>query len=156
MSAVSAIRSVVAALCLLPMSACASDPSPPPEPVRAAAAAPAVDGFEGGDWRLATLGGAPVRVPVEGARPRLLFDAATARVTGTTGVNGLTGGYRRDGASLRITGVATSLRAAIDDDATALESRFVGMLDVVRSWRRSADTLVLVDAEGRELATFTR
>ncbi len=156
MSATPAIRSVLAALCLLPMSACASDPSPPPEPVRAAAAAPATDGLEGGAWRLATLGGTPVRVAAEGMRPQLSFDAAVSRVTGTTGVNGLTGAYLREGASLRITGVATTLRAAIDDDATALESRFAGMLDGVRGWRRSGDTLVLVDAEGRDLATFTR
>ena len=146
---------VLLALVVLPMSACASTPDPAGTPAPATAAA--ADSLEGPAWRLATIGGRTVTPPYEAGRPVLTFDAATARVSGTTGANRLTGPYVREGAQgLRIPSAAATRRAPADETVAQLEQDFLGMLEAVRGWRIERGALALLDERGGVLATFTR
>ncbi|MCK2184694.1 META domain-containing protein [Halomonas getboli] len=103
-------------------------------------------------WKLIELGGEPVDM-TEGTRePHLVFHGEQGRLAGFGGCNRLTGEYRREGDSLSIGNVASTLMACVPGND--LEPRFQAMLENVAGYRVRADRLELLDAGGEVLARF--
>ncbi len=119
----------------------------------AACAAPAADlPLEGRGWMLTQLNGKPVQLVPNQLPPTLTFDAANARVTGSTGCNSLSGGYRVDGKTILIEKVATTRRACMNGMET--EQPYLNALNQARQWQIAGDLLTLSDGTGQVLAVF--
>jgi len=102
-------------------------------------------------WRLVALDAGPVAPDAGPRAPTLTLESASRRAFGSGGCNRFTGGYERDGASLRFPALAATKMAC---DAMATETAFFAALDRTRSWRRAGDRLELLDADGALLAAF--
>lgn len=118
-----------------------------------ACAAPAAGPtLEGRSWTLTQLNGRPVRLAPGQQPPTLTFDAAKARVTGSTGCNSLSGSYRIQGDTILIEKVATTRRACMNGMDT--EQPYVAALNQARQWKIAGDALTLSDGAGQALAVF--
>jgi len=124
---------LIAALCalLLPVTA-------------ASARQPALDGTA---WTLSTLPGEAV---VPGATLRF----ESGRVSGSDGCNTFRGPYVMDGSTFKVTGPLISTMRACPPALTAQADAVHAALNRVRTVRRDAGTLVLLDEAGAELATY--
>ena len=105
-------------------------------------------------WRLARLGQQPVAAGVDPQRDaQVQFDGT--RMSGSGGCNRITGGYQRDGHTLRIGPLAATRMACLDADRAQLESAFVDALQATASYSLLGSTqLTLLDASGRTLAVL--
>lgn len=115
-------------------SACASPPAP---------------ALAGPRWELAQLEGQPVQ-----GKAFLQFDAAQGRVSGHSGCNRLSGAYAQEGGRLKLA-AAASTRMACIGPGDELERRFLAMYQKVAGWRAEGAQMLLLDADGRELARFS-
>ncbi len=76
-------------------------------------------------------------------------------LAGSTGCNRFHARYERDGASLEIQPVATTL-VGCEPAMQAVEREYVAALERVGGWRLAGDDLVLDDDDGQELLRFGR
>lgn len=107
---------------------------------------------EGAEWRLVRLAAGPVAAGDAQRAPSLTLEAEGARAFGSGGCNRFSGGYTREGQSLRFTPLA-STRMACPDMET--ESAYFAALDATRGWRLAAGGgLELLDEAGDVVAGF--
>lgn len=93
--------------------------------------------------------------PVEaGSLPTLDF-GRDRTVSGSTGCNRFAGTFVQQGADLRITLGPLTQMACTSAEATRQEQQIVAALGQVRRVRQTADQLVLIDAEGTTLLTYS-
>lgn len=114
----------------------------------AAVAPPALahgERLAGGEWVLSGDTGSDA--------PTLRFEAG--RVAGKGGCNRFGGRYEERGQDLRFSPLAAT-RMACAAEAMRKEHAFFGMLEKVRGFTLSGDTLTLLDEAGKALAAFTR
>lgn len=100
-----------------------------------------------------TVDGAPVTVPEGRARPTLIFDGETGRVSGLAGVNRFGGPYAADGGSLKF-GPLVATKMAGPPALNDLETRYLAALERTSGWRIDQDELVLLAGE-QVVARFT-
>jgi heat shock protein HslJ len=110
---------------------------------------PVIAGSLEGQWQIADLnGGGAV------AGSELLFDPGdqnTSRLSGTAGCNRITGGWKQDGATLKL-GPFASTMMACPEPAMEVERRVVALLEAVTSVTYTADgAAILATADGRKL-----
>lgn len=108
--------------------------------------------LEGTQWKLTQLEGKPATAASPEKAPSLQFLAADKRVVGSGGCNRLTGSYTLDGNKLTLGQVASTMMACPHgmDQEQALHAAF----KKVTNWRVDGETLQLLDAGGRSIATF--
>lgn len=107
-----------------------------------------------GEWSLVALGGQPAPTGAKDRRATLIFTAGTDRVGGFAGCNSAGGTYVIKGDSIRFSPMVLTRMAC--DKGMELEQRFVAMVDSARTWRRTADTLELMDGTGTVIARLER
>jgi len=99
------------------------------------------------EWTLVELDGRPVEIAADELAPSLVLDLEEARVTGSGGVNRLTGHFALSGDELRFGTLATT-RMAGPEDAMQREAAFLAALERVTSYALDGRTLtLLVDDE---------
>lgn len=114
---------------------------------------PVIAGSLEGEWQMADLnGGGPV------ARGRLLFDPGdqdTSRLSGTAGCNRFTGGWKQDGATIKLGPIASTMMAC-PPPAMEVEQRVFALLEAVTTVTHTAEgAAILATPDGRKL-TLTR
>jgi heat shock protein HslJ len=98
-------------------------------------------------WVLSTLSG---KGPVPGTSPTMEF--ASGKVSGSTGCNSYSGGYKSRLRTLRIEQpIATTMKACSPAISTQ-EKSFLAMLGKIRRYAVRGDTLTLKGAVGNQLA----
>lgn len=97
-------------------------------------------------WRVVELDGQPVPRLPDNRAPTLLLDGASARASGFTGCNRMTGGYVLAGDQLSF-GVLATTRMACEAPASEIEMAYEKALAVVARWRRREARLELLDAQ---------
>lgn len=105
-------------------------------------------------WRLTRLGQQPVAASGDPQRDaQVRFDGT--RVSGSGGCNRITGGYLREGGTLRIGPLAATRMACLDAERGQLESAFVDALQATAGYSLlGGNQLTLLDASGRTLAVL--
>lgn len=133
-------------------------PYPPRAVARAGAAAVALAlaasaafaaGLDGTRWRAYSVAG---RTVASAQAPTLDFH--DGRASGRDGCNRYTAAVEQSGDALRF-GPAASTRMACPEPQRPIADAFARVLQQTRGMRRSAGTLVLLDADNREIAVFT-
>jgi heat shock protein HslJ len=99
-------------------------------------------------WRLTELDGRPSAGAGGDREPHLRFAEDSARVTGSTGCNRLTGPFTRDGATLRFGAVATTRMACVDSLLNQREQAFLAALGRTERYEVAGDTLTLIGSAG--------
>ena len=84
--------------------------------------------------------------------PHLVFRTENSRVTGFSGCNNMSGGYKSDGNSMTLTGLVSTQMACVQGMDT--EAAFLKALESVSTWKISGQHLELYDASGAMLARF--
>jgi heat shock protein HslJ len=110
---------------------------------------PVISGSLEGGWQMADLnGGGPV------ARGSLMFDPGdqgTSRVGGTAGCNRFSGGWKQDGATLKLGPFGVTMMAC-PPPVMEVERRVLALLEAVNSVTYTqAGEAVLATADGRKL-----
>lgn len=104
-------------------------------------------------WKLMAVGSTPVET-VEGAREiHIVFNSQNLRVSGFTGCNRMTGGYRIEGEKMELSNVAGTMMACVGSGMET-EQRVHAMLGKVAGWKITGETLQLRDANGTVIAMF--
>jgi putative lipoprotein len=103
------------------------------------------------EWRLASVRG----VEVAASAPATMTIAGDGAVSGTGGCNRIGGGVEIAPPAIEFGDMFSSMMAC-EDDLMAQESALIKALEAAASFSVSADTLVLMDASGAELASFVR
>jgi heat shock protein HslJ len=143
----SAHASLLAAVLVL-TAACST-----PEATEAVAQASRV-GLVDTSWRLTELDGRILTNPEGTAAIWLQLQAQNSRLVGFSGCNRMFGAYRLDGDALKFAQVGSTRMACEGEDVMQLEASYLRMFDAVESWQITGETLQLLDAQGRVLATF--
>jgi heat shock protein HslJ len=94
-------------------------------------------------WRLAELDDEPVEIGADELAPSLVLDLEEARVTGSGGVNRLTGHFALTGDELRFGPLATT-RMAGPENAMRREAAFLAALERVTAYALDDRTLTLL------------
>jgi heat shock protein HslJ len=138
----------------LSLVACALPPAPPQRNAPAAATTGGTDPLSGTTWSLVTY--ADAQGATQAALPdvdaRLTF--RSGRVAGTAGCNRLNGAYQVSGSSLTF-GPAASTMMACPEPQMQQEAGVTAALANVASFEISGDQLVMKDATGATVLTFT-
>lgn len=108
--------------------------------------------IEGIVWTLVDVGGTPAAPAPQDERQAFIL-LQDGRVTGSSGVNNLSGAYRIDGFALRFGPIAMTRRAG-SSQAMSQETALGKALSSTTSYRRSSGVLRILDSQGRQLATF--
>ena len=95
------------------------------------------------EWMLVELDGKPVEIAAVELAPSLVLDLEEARVTGSGGVNRLTGHFALSGDELRFGPLATT-RMAGPEGAMRREDAFFAALARVTSYALDGRTLALL------------
>ncbi|EIQ01828.1 heat shock protein [Opitutaceae bacterium TAV1] len=104
---------------------------------------PAPDSPVGYGWTLASIGGDPVTLPADNARPlRLQFGADGLSATGYSGLNGFLGRTNFDGNKLKFGPLAMTRRGG-PAELMQLENRYTAALTSVTAWAIRDRQLVL-------------
>ena len=99
------------------------------------------------EWTLVELEGKPVEIAADELAPSLVLDLEEARVTGSGGVNRLSGHFALSGDELRF-GPLAMTRIAGPEKAMQREAAFLAALERVTSYALDGRTLtLLVDGE---------
>jgi heat shock protein HslJ/uncharacterized lipoprotein YbaY len=123
------------------------------DPIDAARPAPDTTppvALTGTGWWLLTVGDALLVTEQAQRIPRLFFDAASGRVTGSTGCNRLFGRFSVAGDALALPGVAATRMAC--PDGLEVEQALLQALAATARYRLHRNRLDLRDAAGRLLA----
>jgi heat shock protein HslJ len=115
---------------------------------------PAAATFEGTEWKLVEVSGAPVSALAGQKQPHIMFDPEQKRATGFAGCNNFFGGYEIDEASLRF-GPVGSTRMACPDLQLSLETEFLKALEKTDGWK-IADGVLFLLGGSEVLARFTK
>lgn len=142
MSPSPARAAAVAALLVAGLAACATAGTPE---------APAA--LDGAEWRLVEIGGRPAIGGLDDAPPFLRFATDSARVTGNTGCNLLSGPFTREDTALRFGAIVSTRRACADEARNAQERDLMAALVATERHTVHADTLTLLGADAA-LARF--
>jgi putative lipoprotein len=103
--------------------------------------------LRGTQWDLVELDGASVSLAEgESAPPHLLLDAVEPLLSGSGGVNRLTGSFEQNGDQLRLGLVATTMMAGAEP-LMQRERAFVSALAAVTGYRIAGSSLELLDGE---------
>ena len=94
-------------------------------------------------WTLVELEEEPVEIGPEEIQPSIVLDLEESRVSGSGGVNRLTGTFALSESELRFGALATT-RMAGPEHAMRLEERFVEALARVTSYELDGTTLTLL------------
>jgi heat shock protein HslJ len=105
------------------------------------------------EWTLVELEGEPVEIGADELAPSLVLDLEEARVTGSGGVNRLTGQFALSGDELRFGTLATT-RMAGPENAMRREAAFLAALDRVTSYALDGRTLTLL-ADGEAVVQLS-
>ena len=92
------------------------------------------------EWTLVELDGEPVEIAADELAPSLVLDLEEARVTGSGGINRLTGHFALSGDELRFGPLATT-RMAGPESAMQREAAFLAALERVTSYALDGRTL---------------
>ena len=103
-------------------------------------------------WKLVQVADRQVTEAELQQEASLVFHTEGGRVTGSGGCNRLTGTYIADGSSLHFNGMASTRMACTH--GTEIETKFLGALEHVRSWKIAGQQLDLLDENGRSLVRF--
>lgn len=90
-----------------------------------------------------------------GSRVTAVFSAG-GRLGGSAGCNHYFGSYREHGRSLTVREMGSTLMACLDPGVMEQESRYLSLLGAAEGFRIDGDRLVLSDAKGATILTFTR
>lgn len=101
-------------------------------------------------WKLTRLGDKPVILAEKQREPHLVFRTENSRVTGFSGCNNMSGGYKSDGNAMTLTGLVSTQMACVQGMET--EAAFLKGLESVSTWKISGQHLELYDASGAMLA----
>lgn len=112
---------------------------------------PAQPGLADTSWILTTLGGEPI---LEGVITAEI--TAENTIGGSAGCNQYTANYDTDGSSLKFTPQVATTLMACPPPLMDIESRYLEALQQTASYQSDGTNLTLLDANGRELATFTK
>ena len=135
-------------LSVLFLGACAN-PVPPTTPAGAAiSTAQLLNTY----WKLTQLGDLVITTPQDAREMHFVMHAENQRVTGFSGCNQMMGAYVLDGSELRFEQMGGTMMACVSN--MDLEPRFLGMFGQVASWDIQGETLQLLDANRKPLATF--
>ena len=104
------------------------------------------------DWKLTLLGEQVISTPQDKREIHFVMHAENPRVTGFSGCNQMMGSYVLEGANLRFAQMAGTMMACVPD--MELERKFLAMFAQVAHWEIIGETLRLLDADGKTLATF--
>jgi heat shock protein HslJ len=103
-------------------------------------------------WKLTQLGDLVITTP-QGAREiHFVLHSENQRVAGFSGCNPLMGSYVLDGNELRFDQMGGTLMACTAD--MELEKEFLAMFGRVERWKIAGETLELLDAAGKPVASF--
>ena len=106
-------------------------------------------------WRLVSYQGADGQVSDVSANEITIRFAADGTVSGSGGCNGYRGTYTADaGGALTLSQVVATLRACVEENKTAWETRYFAALQTVSAFKLDADRVQLVFANGAGLLTF--
>ena len=94
-------------------------------------------------WTLVELDGEPVEIGTEEIRPTIVLDLEESRVSGSGGVNRLTGTFALSESELRFGPLATT-RMAGPESAMQREHGFLAALERVTSYELDGATLTLL------------
>jgi copper homeostasis protein (lipoprotein) len=103
-------------------------------------------------WKLTRVDGKPVILADKQREPSLVFRSEQNRVTGFSGCNNLTGGYKLNGPEISFTGVAATRMAC--QQGMEIEAAVFAALNNARRFRIIGQHLELYDANGNMLARF--
>lgn len=135
-------------LSVLLLGACAN-PVPPTTPAgEAKSTAQLLNTY----WKLTQLGELVITTPQDAREMHFVMHAENQRVTGFSGCNQMMGAYVLDGSALRFERMGGTMMACVSN--MDLEPRFLGMFGQVVSWDIQGETLQLLDANRKPLATF--
>ncbi len=121
-----------------------------------AGASPGVGEHEGADsifrkrWTLTEMGERSFKT----GEPYLEFNVKQGRFSGSTGCNRISGGYRVDGSSLRMTPVAVTRRACPGEEAQQIEASFLKALEATSKFEVQGDVLRLYATSDAPVLTF--
>lgn len=101
----------------------------------------------GTSWRAVEIDGSPVTLQPKQKEPFLAFSAG-GRVSGFSGCNRFTGGYKQDGSSLSFTPLAVT-KMACPPPAGMLERSFLKGMEATTAMQSTGNTLELKDAAGK-------
>ena len=95
------------------------------------------------EWTLVELDGEPLEIGPDEIQPMVVLDLEESRVSGSGGVNRLTGTFALSESELRFGPLATT-RMAGPEHTMRLEERFVAALGRVTSYELDGATLTLL------------
>jgi putative lipoprotein len=122
------------------------------KPAAAEPAAPVSTGIIGVTWQADTIGGAPVA----GTGHPTMSIGEDMRAGGRGGCNSWFSEVALGDETLSFSAVAATRMACLSDQQTAEEKAFFDVLAATRFWRIDEESLILADANGAELATFSK
>jgi heat shock protein HslJ len=105
-------------------------------------------------WRLSQLGDQVLSNPDGANAIGMQLQAQNTRVVGFSGCNRMFGAYALDGESLKFAQMGGTKMACMDQERMRLEQRYLEMFSTVARWKIAGQTLELVDAQDRTVATF--
>ena len=103
-------------------------------------------------WRLTKLGDEVIENPAGERAVHFQLQAANSGLTGFSGCNRMFGRYALDGSSLKFDGLGGTRMFCQPN--MQLEQKFLGMFQNVASWKITGNSLELLDAGGKAVASF--
>jgi len=107
--------------------------------------------LEGSRWVLVRVGEQPITTNEGQPEPYIVLQSATKVVVGHTGCNRLSGGYKIEGESLKLSEIATTRMACA---ALDVENALLTGLETTTKWRLMDNQLILLDAKGEPVLQF--
>lgn len=105
-------------------------------------------------WKLTRLGEEVISTPAGAREVHFVLQSENQRVTGFSGCNRMMGSYVLDGDKLKFDQMGGTLMACVSTGVTELERKFLAIFAQAASWQIDGETLRLLDAGGKPLATF--
>jgi putative lipoprotein len=106
----------------------------------------------GTQWRLTQLGDEVVDNPAGAREIHFVLQSKNQRITGFSGCNQMMGAYALSGDELKFDRPGGTMMAC--EGRMDIEQRFMAMFEKVARWKIIGNTLQLLDASGKAIATF--
>jgi len=135
-------------LAVLLLGACAH-PAPPISP---AADSKSTAQLLNTYWKLTQLGDQVISTPQDAREVHFVLHSENQRIAGFSGCNQMMGAYMLNGDELRFDRMGGTMMACVSN--MDLERKFLGMFSQVAGWEIRGETLQLLDANRKPLATF--
>ena len=108
--------------------------------------------LENTHWKLVLLDDKSISTPEGGREIQFVLNSETHRVTGFSGCNSLIGTYAVENTKIVFSNMGGTRMACAD--TMELELRVHQMFSSVANWKIAGETLTLIDAHGKAIATF--